>query len=463
MTDPSLLFQVTPPGGVATDYTRYLAYAGAETSCTITQNFGRQGDTAELVLVDEFTSTPNVIIQPESQVSLFDAVAGQTLFAGVCHTPEMYVDGPLRREWTLNCTDYAFYGDNAIVSGVFYGLSVDQVVIALTNQAACGITAGPLNYGGGFVAPGPVLPSVVINPMTLTDAYRKLAQLAGQSTPYGWYVDDRLRLHFYDASTAISSGVTFTTSPSAGSAYSLTEGHFANDGNWRYTYDGASVRNRTMVQGATQTITVPTTGSPTDTFKADGTATSWPLRYALTGSPLLQVGGAYQNLTVVTGGQQVTLTGWTAAQNAVGSWFLLTPTAPQAGTTIKIWYNYQVPIVAQANSYASQATYIGPNRGVFAEFISDPSLTTMPMALARAQRQRNEYAFAAERMTWTATEEFMGYVRAGETCLITNQWIPDPRAGYALGLTNAPFLVISNEITFTGGGRRQMTMTGIRL
>jgi hypothetical protein len=463
VASPSLLFQVTPPGGVATDYSRYLAYSGAESEITINQNFGRQGDTATFVLVDEFVGTPHVIVQPMSQVSLFDAVAGQTLFAGVCHTPDMLVDGPLRREWNLGCTDYSWYGDNAIVQGTFYGMSVDQIVIALTLQANCGITAAPLNYGGGFVAPGPVLPSCVITYRTLTEAYRKLAQLAGQSTPYGWYVDDRLRLHFYDATTAVSSGVTFTTSPTAGGAGSLTEGHFGLDGSCRYTWDGASVRNRTLVQGATQTITVPTTGSPTDKFRSDGVATSWPLRYVLTGSPLLQVGGAFQNLTIVSGGQQVTVSGWTVQQNARGGWFLTTSSAPQAGTTIKIWYNYQVPIVAQANSYPSQATYLGPNRGIYSEFISDTSLTTMPMALARAQRQRNEYAFAAERLSWTATEEFMGWVRAGQTCLVTNQWMPDARAGYALGLTNAPFLVIGNQITFTRGGYRQMAITGIRL
>lgn len=462
VASPSLLFQVTPPGGALTDYTTHLAYSGVATSCTITQNFGRQGDTASLVLVDEFVSTPTVLVPPMSQVSLYDAIAGQTLFGGVCHSPSLLVDGPLRREWTLNCTDYSFYADNAIVQGTFYGLTVDQIVIALTQQANCGITAAPVG-AGGFVAPGPVLQSVVINYRTLSEAWRKLAQLAGQSTPYGWYVDDRLRLHFYDATTAISSGVTFTTSPTAAGAGSIAEGHFGNDGTFSYTWDGASVRNRTLVQGATQTITVPTTGSPTDTFRADGVATSWPLRYTLTGSPLLQVGGSYQNLTVVSGGQQVTVSGWVAQQNTTGGWFLTTSSPPQSGTTIKIWYNYQVPVVARANSYPSQSTYIGPNGGVFSEFISDTSLITMPMALARAQRQRNEYAFAAERMSWTSKESFMGWVRAGETCLITNQFIPDSRAGYALGLTNAPFIVISNEVTFGNGGYRTMSMTGIRL
>lgn len=464
VASPSLLFQITPPGGALTDYTNYLAYQGTESQSTITQNFGRQGDTASFSLVDELNGgAPHVLIPPMSQVSLFDAIANQTLFAGVCHSPAMATDGPLRREWTLDCTDYAFYGDNAIVQGVFYNQTVDQIVIALTQQANCGITAVPL-AAGGFVAPGPKLPSVVINYKTLTDAWRTLAQLASQSTPYGWYVDDLRRLHFYDASTAISSGVTFTTSPTAAGGGSITEGHFAEgDNSFSYTWDGTSIRNRTLVQGATQTITVPTTGSPTDVFRADGVATSWPLRYTLTNSPLLEAAGLVQNLTISSGGEPFTGDGWAVQQNSIGAWYLTNSEVPQAGTTIKIWYDYQVPVVAQANSYPSQALYIGPNHGVYSEFISDTSLSTVPMALARAQRQRSEYAFAAERLVFNSTEEFAGWVRAGETCLITNQWIPDSRRGYALGLTNAQFIVVASEITFGRGGYRQMNITAIRL
>lgn len=464
VASPSLLFQVTPPGGSATDYTHYLAYEGMGVQNTITQNFGRQGDTATFALVDELNGgTPNILIPPMSQVSLYDSIAGQTLFAGVCHTPTMAYDGPLRREWSLDCTDYAYYGDNQISQGVYFDKTVDQIVIDLTTKANCGITAVSV-ANGGFVAPGPKLPSVVLNYRTLSEAWRKMAQLAGQSTPYGWYVDEQRRLHFYDATTALSSGVTFTTTPTAAGAGSTTEGHFANGlGAFSFAWDGASIRNRTLVQGATQTITVPTTGPPTDTFRADGVATAWPLRYTLTGSPLLIAAGLVQNLTVVSGGQPYTGTGWAVQQNSTGAWFLTNSAVPQAGTKIQIWYNYQVPIVAQANSAASQALYTGPNHGVFAEFISDTSLTTMPMAIARAQRQRNEYAFAVERLTFNTTEEFMGWVRAGETFLVTNQWIPDSRSSYALGLTNSPFICVGNTITFGAGGYRQMQITSVRL
>jgi hypothetical protein len=455
---PSLTLTITPPGGSATDYTRYLAWSGSSNQGTINQNFGRQGDTATLPLVDEYTTTPNVVIKDLSQVKLFDNIANVTLFAGVVTNPQLLVSGPNRNEWNLVCTDYTYYADNAIVQGVFYGLTVDQIIVALTQQANCGITAAQKS-AGGFVAPGPTLAAFVLNWTKLSDAWRKLSQLAGQVTPFGWFVDENRNLHFYDATSAIASGVTFTTAPTA--AGSTTEGHIALDGQALYEWDGTSIRNRILVQGATQTIMSPTTGAATDTFLGNGYNTSFPLRYSATGSPTLKVNGVQTSVTVVSGGGS-TSAAWSIQQNAFGGWFLIAASAPAAGTTIQIWYNYDVPIVAQANDLNSQATYTGPNGGIFAEFISDSSLTTTPMALARAMRERTEYNFAVERFTWTSTEEFLGWVRSGETCTVVNSLIPDSRNSYTLGI-NSTFLVVSNRVTIGRGGYRTMSLTGVRL
>lgn len=459
---PSLTLTVTAPGGSPVDLSSHLAYSGCSATPNITQNFGRQGDTAVWPLVDEVLTTPNVLVVPESRIKVVDNVAGVTVFAGVVVKPTLLVDGPIRREWTLNCTDNTFYADNSIVHGTFIGLGVDDIVIALTQQANCGITAVKVS-AGGFVAPGPQLASVVINYKSLSEAWKQLATLAGQSTPYGWYVDENLQLHFYDASTALDSGVTFTTSPTAAGNGSLTEGHYLGDGqSWGYTWDGASIRNRILVQGATQTVTTSTKNAPTDTFRADGVSTSWPLKYSLTGTPHLSVGGATKTVAVAQAGQSAS-GAWVFTQNSFGGWFLTASAPPAAGTTIKIWYNYLVPIVARANDTASQAAYTGPNGGVFAMYISDTSLTTVPMALARAQRERTEYAFAAETLSFTTTEEWMGWVRAGQVIGITNRFIPDSQNSYIPGLVNEPFLVVGNDVNWTYGGYRAMTITAVRL
>lgn len=457
---PNLTLTITPPGGSPTDFTQYLAWSGASGTPTITQNFGRQGDTATFTLVDDYsaTGTPNFVVKVFSQIKLYDNNIGTTLFAGVVNNPYMQVVSPRRNEWNLQCTDYTFYADNSIVQGTFIGQTVDQIVIALTQQANCGITAKSIS-NGGFVSPGPQLASFVSNYTTLAGAWRKLATLAGQVTPYGWYVDENRNLHFYDASTAINSGVTFTTTPTTGG--STTEGHITPEG-FSYEWDGTSVRNRTLVQGATQAIKFGTVNNAaTDTWQSNGTQFSWPMRFTVTGSPILRINGVDTPVTPVNAGQTSTAT-WQIAQNSVGGWFLSTTSIPPAGQKIQVWYDYLVPIIAQANDFDSQALYTGPNGGVYTEYISDSSLTTVPMALARALRQRSEYAFAAERMMFNTSMDWLGWIRSGQTCTVVNQFVPNSQNNYLPGI-NGTFIVISNNISFGAGGYRTANITAIRL
>ena len=129
---------------------------------------------------------------------------------------------------------------------------------------------------------------------------------------------------------------------------------------------------------------------------------------------------------------------------------------------LRLWYDYQIPVVAQANDYASQREFPGPNGGVFSEYISDSTLTTVPMALARAQRERTEYAFPVERATFNSSEDFLGWVRSGQTFRYVNSLIPDAKRGYALGV-NDHFLITANTVSFSRGGYRQCQITAVRI
>jgi hypothetical protein len=460
---PSLTLTITPPGGSPTVYTTKMAYAGAAAQMAITQNFGRQGDTATIPLLDDWQtqSSPSFYIPVESQILLYDNLAATTLFAGVVTDPALHPQGPNLNEWSLACTDYTYYADNCIVHGTWNGLAVDRIIELVTAQGGCGITATATG-AGGFVTPAPVITQVNLGYQKLSDAWKTLAQLASSSTPYGWYVDQNLALHFFDATTALSSGATFTTTPTAAGAGSFTEGHVALDGSFSYAWDGTSIRNRVLIQGANQTIRTNLNGAPTDTFLGNGFQTSWALRFTVTGTPVLYVNGVLTTLQVQTGGNTVS-SGWAVQQNAYGGWFLANPAAPATGWVMQIWYNYQVPVIAQANDVPSQLQYTGPNGGVFTEYINDSSLATASMALARAMRERTEYAFAAERISFTATEEFLGWVRAGETFGFSSTLIPDSRAGYSWGMNAATFLCISNSVTFGAGGYRRASISGVRI
>lgn len=458
---PNISLTITPPGGGATNYASKLAWNGVSQTMSITQNFGRQGDTATFCLVDEYTTTPNYYIPVLSQIKLVDNTISTTLFAGVVNDPVLMVTGPNRNEWLLNCTDYTFYADNCDVQGLFNGLSVDQIIVLLTAQGNCGVTAATVR-NGGFVAPAPVLTQAQLNWGTLSSAWRSLAQLAGSSTPYGWYVDGNLKLHFYDSSTAINSGVTCTTSPTA--AGSSTEAHIALDTQFQYEWDGTTIHNKIIVQGANQTIFANTSGSPTDTWRADGTQSAWPLRYTATGTPTLTLNGTNTTIVLNSTGTPST-SAWAVEQNAFGQWFLVALSPPSTGTTIRLWYDYQVPVIAQAQSTASQALYTGPNGGVFSEYINDSSLTTVQMALARALRERTEYAYAVERTTFTVTEEFIGWIRSGYTFQYVNRFIPDSNNSYSWGL-NDTFICTGNTInwgTSNNSPYRTMTITAVRI
>lgn len=460
---PHLLFTITPPGGSPIDYTAHLAYDGTAQDMTITQNFGRQGDTATFVLVDDWAGQahPSFVIKVLSQVKLVDEHIGQTLFAGVVNDPTLYVDGANRNEWTLQCTDYTFYADNANVQGIFDGYTIDRVIVALTQQANCGVNAATI-ANGGFVAPAPSISTINFTYATLSAAWRSLATQASSSTPYGWYVDENLDLHFYDASTAISSNATFTYIPTSAGLGSTSEGHFGRDTQFAYEWDGTTIHNRIIIQGAAQTVTANVNSAPTDTWKADGTQTAWPMRFTVVSISKLLVGSTtYSSVSVVQAGTVSTVFPQ-VAQNANGQYFLIFATPPSAGSVIKAWYSYQQPITAIANDTESQATYTGPNGGVYSEYISDTSITTASMALARAQAEKQEYAFAVERVTFNTTEEFWGWVRAGYTFGYDNGLVPDAENGYTWGVYDT-FLCISNTITFAEGGYRKMEIVGVRL
>jgi hypothetical protein len=459
ITRPSLSAYITPPGGSRTDYSTHLTYDGTQ-QMTITQNFGRQGDTAMIVLREEFGGTPSVVIGAQSQVELYDNVAGQTLFAGVVNNPAQVPLGPNLNEWDLACTDYTTYADGAVVRWPASSVQASgDIVIGITSQADCGISAARVS-DGGFVAPGPDLPDWSLGYGTLTSAWRTLAKAMGSSTAYGWYVDEDRQLHFYNESTALSSGVTFTTTPTAGG--SLTEGHILLDDQQSYAWNGTNLQNRIMVQGASQTIPQNLDAAPVDKWESNGVQVAWPLRWTVASSPapVLYVGYTDTTCPIVSSGTAPT-TAWAITSNSSGAFYLVAAEPPPAGTLIQAWYAYTVPIVMQANDYASQQAYTGPNNGVYATYISDSSLTTPPMALQRAMQQRAEYAFPAETFTFNTSEDFLGWVRSGWTCQIDAGLVYDVERS-AWGV-NDTFLVTANTVTFGRGGYRQCQLTAVRL
>ena len=490
---PQLSCYITPPNQPTVDYGNYLVYSGGRGSINVTQNFGRQGDTATLNLMDANYSSgnpPNLIVHPTyimpafSTVKIIDQSAlayygsddAATIFAGYIQNPSMYFNSPTEIEWALSCVDYAGYMNASIVQGLFEGIPMGNAIVDLVKKSKCGIKA-ELVSNGGFVEKGPNLPRTIVHYGNLTSALQKISKMSSAQSAYGWYVDSQLNLHYFNRQTATDSGVTVTDSPTQSGLLSYTECHIDQTKGVQYDYDGTAVYNRALVVGKTQTISANVKKAPTNSFTADGNTSSWNLTHvpiSLSGVqsatskhplPWLTVNGIGQTVSVYDGTSAVT-TPWTIKQNNNGSWSLVvTPgigSIPNAGTALKLWYNFKRTITAQADLKQSQQSIGGPNNGIFATVVNQTSIDTTASAYQRATRELAEYGHAQEKITFTTSPEWIGIWRAGDTFILDSQFLLDSQRNFAPGL-NAKFMITQQSVSVINGGFRQWQVSAVRV
>ncbi len=422
---------------------------------TVTQNFGRQGDTATFVLRDEHhTPAPSFVVKPLSTVT-FSIANGPTIFGGIVQNPRFQALSPQLTEWSLDCRDYTYWADSAIVHGTYVGDTADSVVKALTALANCGISTN-------HVMPAPTVSAVSLNYEQLSSAWQDLAKLASVNEDYAWFVDASGAtpdLWFYGASQAPASGITFTDDVTGQPTDTL--GFYKPD--FAYEYDGSSIRNSCIVRGATYS------GKRTDNWLGNGAATSWQLTYPLnsstTNAAALTVGGVATQLTINTNSGTIT-TPYQLTQALNGQWSLVvTPgvgTAPGPGVLVSLAYSYQAPVVARYDDLASQRSIGGANGGVYQMYLNDTSITTLSTAMARAQAEAQQYGVPQERVTFVTTEGWPGYIRAGYTFTFQSQFVPDSENGYAAGISDT-FMVVSNTVSGVQGNYRTQNIIAVRL
>lgn len=507
---PQISLTITPPGGEEPfNAAPFFAWAGASNRSTISSNFGRQGDTATLVLVDDYSAdvpgfsvapgTPHFAVPPYSSILLVDEdpevvaqPAGGVIFSGLVTNPQFRWISPGRVEWTLQCVDYTAYADGSIVQGIYSGIPADDIIVDVTAKADCGISALPVSQGG-HVYPGPLIPLANLTYGKLSSHWTTLATLASQSAIYGWYVDQTRSLWFYNQDEPFTSGITVTDQPAQIGDTSVSECHIDRSQIWSYEWDGTTFYTRCVVEGALITVSyehakaVKGTIPPTDSWVGNGLQSSWPLSYqpvisaltlkaaagivstigstAISGAPLLYVGKTLQTVAINDGTTQITAP-FQFVQAANGLWTLqVTPgigQIPGDGVPIRLWYRYQNPVIAQADLFAQQAAIGGPNGGVFAEFVKDQSLTSVPAAFQRATAQLQEYGAPQERITFYTSAEWVGWLHVGQTFALEASMIPDSQRSFQLGLSGN-FFVIQQMVGFKPGGYRSTQITAVRV
>ena len=456
---------ITPPGGVATDMTKYVLWD----QWSVQQELGRQGATAMFVLESQISSgtqhqTPmSLICKPMSIISFVDLTIGETIFAGLVSDPYLtFVSATVIQYW-LTCVDFTYYADSAIVNGNFAAQSAGSMFAAVTaaansqfNQSGCGITADPANPDGPPVAGG-----LQINNLQLTDAWDQICQAVSWNNDYAWYVDEARVAHFgseVDTAFAVPSGITIyddlLTQPQQPSQ---TVGFIDKGQMNRYEWDGSDLRNACITQGASTSYTT------TDTWQADAVTAQWTLTYDLdsSGSLTLTVAGVAQTIEVVSDTANPT-SQYQIVQSANGVWSLVPGTAavPSSGA-VALSYTYNQPLTASFVDTFSTAQYAGPNGGIYGVFLSDNTLTTNLLALDEARAQVAQYGYVQERFTFTTVANWPGHIKIGNVFYLNSVWIPDAQNNYTLGIIDT-YIVTRNSIQGLAGGYRQYQVTAVR-
>lgn len=449
------------------DRTQYLE----QETWSITQQWSRQGDTATFYLVDEHPSATeggvslNFTVPPLATIVFKDITLNMTLFSGLCTYPMLTRPGPNLAYWELQCTDWTYLSDRALVQLDTSNMTTDQIVLAAVANANCGINAALAP--AGFVYPGPLVSRAKFIFNTLSAALTNTVQLAATYTSWGWFIDENRNLHFYPLGNAPVTGITFTdnlTKQVAGnSPVSSTFGFYDVD-NFEYGWDATQMRNRAVVRGSTYFV------AQSDTFIGNAAQTSWPLTQAPDTTAIssinLKVGGVTQTVSAQLGTSETTQ--FVIQPNLSGQWFLQVNSGfgsvPGNGVSIVLKYKYVAPNIAVVTSPDSIAKFSSlPNKGVFSVYIADTNLQRLEAAQLRGQSEVHTFGYPEDRIQFHTTDDWPGHIRAGELFTFVNSSTPDFNNGGSIGV-NDTFIVIQLTIQASekGAGFRVYQVTAAR-
>lgn len=427
----------------------------------MTQNFGRQGDTATFSLWDELDNdndnddlTPTFVVKSLQSISLVDTNISETIFSGLVVNPIWVQVSPTLIRWDISCRDWTYYADSIIVHGIFVGDTADNIIKDLVAQAGVGLTTNN-------VQPGPTINRIKINYLSLSAAITKVTKMATQTTNYGWFIDESKDVHFFNERQQSTPVASFTDNPDA--TYPTAIKGTYDAGSFSYNYDGQSIRNSCIVRGANYT------GTRHDLFVGNGHQNSWPLTYPINTNAqgvatiLTTLNSVPQSTQIINSPtEQSDGSSFQVSQAQNGQWFLLALSAPGDGAIINLQYPYQAPVIARVDNRTSQSTFGGSNNGVFQQYISDPAITSLSAAQARGQAELQQYQWVQERCSFATNENWYGHVRAGEIVTWSNQRVPDSQNGYNPGITGN-FLVTQNTISGAQGNYRKYALTTTRV
>ena len=278
---------------------------------------------AEFTVIDSLGTASYQRGQP---VGLYDA-ADTLIFGGVIDTPEKVAMAPSGGLYhSIRCIDWHYLADKRLVVAAWtVPTNAGTIVTAIhaAHLAAEGVT-----IPAGAVQTGPLIPEVVFNYVTVSEAYDALAEMAG----FTWFIDEQKQLFFVDRTTYLAPWNWSVATPKpAGSLASLSSGN-------------PLYRNQQYVRGGTG-LTVLQTENRTGDGSTDVFVMSYPLakepEIRHDAGPLLDVG--------IKGLETGKDYYWSKGDNIIYA-----EVAPAGAVAIEFKYYGQYPLITLAKDEGAQ-------------------------------------------------------------------------------------------------------------
>lgn len=284
---------------------------------------------------------------------------GEKLFGGVLVERNEKILGGVLIGYDCKCKDFSQLLDGQLVVKKYAVQDPQSIVEDIVSTYTSGFTTTNVKSGGFNVA------SIKFNYDQVTQALSNLADQIG----WDWYVDPDKDIHFFDEETEVA-------------PFTLTD----TNGNFEWAslelnQTIVNLKNQVFVRGGDYSKTFDAS-STIDVYKTDGTQVTFPLAYGYT-NITVDLDGVAQTIGV----DQKDDPGTVEVLYNFNEKFIRFTSTPSAGSTVKVYGDAQIPIIASVRDQVSILTY-----GLFQQAIIDKSITSVSEAQSRAKAELEKYS-----------------------------------------------------------------------
>jgi hypothetical protein len=305
------------------------------------------------------------------------------VFGGVITSMSDKLEGANTIRYSVTANDFTFLLNRKLAVERYEGQTINYIINDLVTKYAPDFTTTN-------VMADILVNSISFNRITLSECFRKLAELVN----YSWYVDYFKDIHFI---------------PSNGepAPFNAITGNYIRD-SLTITKDITQLRNRVTVQGGE----VPTTAR-TVLHAGNGSTTTFPTQYKFATLPTVLVGGVPKTVGIdfldSDGAFQCM---WNFNQKYIRFTAGNVPADPGTGTNIEITGDPLLPLLVSIPDSASIAAF-----GEYEFAISDTNITTEDQAIDRALAELKAYA---ESVSEGQFDTYKPGLRSGQVIRVTD-------------------------------------------